>query len=162
MWSAIVLSANLRWMLDKLAEPPIRRVDFAVWALRVATWDGVLPFCILIAPILVGHFFPNQPAALNWAAILATVVAFCVRGAIGLRQISRNNCSPGMRDDQYVLLVFGIFILAFFDCVGMFLHLVPNFSVLDYLLFYGLAFAVYLPFMAFAMYPGSKEVDVFR
>jgi hypothetical protein len=33
--------------------------------------------------------------------------------------------------------------------------------LLDYLIFYGFAFVVYLPFMAFAMYPGSNPVRFF-
>jgi len=147
-------------MFDQSIEPPLSRVDFAAWALRIATWDGVLPLAVLIVPVVVEHIFPNQPVVLNWVAIVGAVTAFCLRGVIGFRQISKNHCSPGFRENQIPVFVFGIFVLAFFDCVGMFLHLVPNFSVFDYLIFYGLAFAIYLPVMAFAMYPGPRQVDM--
>jgi len=137
------------------------RVDWKAWLIRLFSWDGALPAGILSAPTIVHILFPKEPAAVNFAAVFFPVVAFLVRWVVGVRHIRVNNCSEYLRDLQNCALVLGIVALAFIDCVGIVLQDVAQLTVVDFTALGVFASAIYLPPMAFALYPGrSRAVPV--
>jgi hypothetical protein len=132
------------------------RVDFVSWLVRLATWDGILPRVIVLVPYALQLAVPNRRVAVELAAVTLPIVAFLVRGVAGAQHIAKNNCSPRFRQRQYASLGLGIFMLVFIDCFSMLLHLMPRMAFEEYVVIYAVTFAIYLPPMAFALYPGQK------
>src|ERR1039457_3036252 len=109
-----------------------KKLDVTWWLLRVVAWDGLLPVGVVLAASLIALLLLNNLGFHAMSIILLTsfillpVSAFLIRYIAGRRQISRNNCSESTRERQFVVFVFGIFILALVEAWLIFLHLFPN------------------------------------
>jgi hypothetical protein len=70
------------------------------WLLRLLTWDGILPVCILAVPSLIEWLLPNSNVVgLLYVAIAIT--AFFARIAVGARHIESNNCARIVQNIQF-------------------------------------------------------------
>ncbi len=142
-----------------------KKLDVTRWLLRVLAWDGLLPAGVALVASLIALVLPNNLGFHAMSFLLLTsfivlpVSAFLIRYIAGRRHISRNNCSESTRERQFVVFVFGIFILALVEAWLIFLHLFPNGGP-----FFGnrdphvLAtfFTIYIISMVIAMYPGRQ------
>lgn len=137
----------------------ITRVRYGVWALRVLTWDAVLPSCIAFAPLVVRHLFPNRRGAVELAAILLPVSAFLLRLRAGRIHIASNRCSRRFQRVQFLVLFLGIVPLVLIDCVVILSEIIPGgaFGRGDLVVLAGMI-GVYLAAMVVAMYPGREDV----
>ncbi|MDR3639662.1 MAG: hypothetical protein P4L84_38030 [Isosphaeraceae bacterium] len=129
------------------------------WLLRLITWDGVLPACIVFAPAGIELLFPNNRGAIELAAVLLPITAFWVRFSVGKRHIDTNHCGPAVRTFQLCVFCFGIFVLVFFDAAITLSHIMPQgalFSTSADILVWGIIGAIYVTSMAIAMYPGRS------
>ena len=89
------------------------QIDFAAWLLRLFTWDGVLPVCVLVAPSLVEIVLPNRRGAIEIIAVTLPIAGFFARVVAGTRHIGSNNCGPLLRQLQYSILFLSVFALVF-------------------------------------------------
>lgn len=139
---------------------PDGRVRYDVWALRVITWDAVLPICITILPLGVKFLFPNRRGALELTAVVLPIAAFFLRFRAGKRHISANRCSRRFRRFQLCMFCLGILPLVLIDCVVILSELMPAgaFGGADYIAL-AVPIMIYLASMVVAMYPGREDVS---
>lgn len=134
-------------------------IDFASWLIRLVTWDGVLPFLILIVPSCIEQVFPNR-GAIEIAAVVVPISFFFWRIATGCRHIDANNCSPALRRRQVCALILAVFILVFFDALMILSHIMPKgaFAVNreDLIIIAALA-SIYVVPISLATYPGRSK-----
>lgn len=124
--------------------------------IRMVSWDGMLPALIWSSPLVLRLLLPDQPIAIEAAAIILPMAAFFLRFRVGKRHIATNACGTVMRGFQLVMLCIGIFLLVLIDAVMILAHIVPEgvaINTTDKLVFAGL-YLSYLSAMALAMYPG--------
>lgn len=130
----------------------------ATWLLRVFTWDGILPFCILAIPYVIHWALPNKRGLIEITAVALPIVAFFTRVIVGNRHIASNNCSHSFRKFQFGVFFLTIIVFIMVDCVMILSHLMPNAPLndTDYLIF-AILIGLYLLAMAVAMYPGPPK-----
>jgi hypothetical protein len=137
-------------------------LDVRSWLLRLITWDGALPACMVFAPAGIKYLFPNNRGAIEIAAIVLPITAFWFRFVVGKRHIDTNHCGPLVQTLQLCVLCLAIFIFVFCDAVIALSHIMPQVdhaaTGLDMAVF-GIIGLVYLTLMAFAMYPGRSEAS---
>jgi hypothetical protein len=138
---------------------PTGRVRYGVWALRVITWDAVLPVFVTFLPLGVRLLFPNRRGALELTAVMLPVAAFFLRFRAGKRHINANRCSHRLRRFQLFVFCVGILPLVLIDCVIILSELMPAgaFGAADYIAL-GIMISIYLASMIIAMYPGREDV----
>src|SRR3954471_10416717 len=105
---------------------PKGRVRYDVWALRVVTWDAVLPACVAFVPVGVRLLFPNRRGALELTAVSLPIAAFLLRLAAGRRHIVSNRCSARFQRVQLAIFLLGILPLVLIDCVVVLSDLMPR------------------------------------
>jgi hypothetical protein len=139
----------------------VRRIDYGDWALRVLTWDTLLPACVGLVPHGVELVFPHRRGPLEVVAVILPIVAFFLRIRAGRRQIASNHCSRGVRAVQFGVFLLGILPLVLIDSALILTHIMPPmaFERGDWLAL-AIVLAGYLVLMTVAMYPGSVEVEV--
>jgi hypothetical protein len=129
-------------------------MTLATWLLRLLTWDGILPICILALPPLLEWLFPNN----NLVGIIyvaVAITAFFIRLAIGARHIETNNCPVFVQHFQFGLFFLAIVELLFLDALMM---AVPMWRLGNGdLLVLAVLLGIYLTLMAAAMYPGRAK-----
>lgn len=125
---------------------------------RLFTWDGILPFCILLVPSIIERLIPNR-GAIEIAAVSLPIIFFFVRIAIGCRHIDSNHCSPRFQKIQVWTLVFGVFLLVLIDAFLILSHVMPKQAVNNPkdLMITATIIATYFLAMSVAMYPGRSK-----
>ena len=125
---------------------------------RLFTWDGILPFSVLLVPEIIERLVPNR-GAIEIAAVALPIIFFFVRIVTGCRHIDANHCTPGFQRFQVWAMVFGVFILVFIDAILILSHVMPNDAVnnrADWIIF-ATIIATYFLAMSVAMYPGRSK-----
>ena len=102
------------------------RIKWGSWLLTIISCDGLLPPCVLLVPYLIEILVPNNPGAIEVAAVLLPIMGFLVRLVIGIRRIKTNQCSESIRAIQLCFLILGICVLVFIDSFLIISHLIPN------------------------------------
>lgn len=142
------------------------RLDYRRWLFQVLTWDGALPLVVLGLPEAATRLFPHCPGLVEFLAIALPIAAFLIRFYAGKCHIRSNACGRTVRKLQLLFLCLGIFVLLVFDSlcilskdIQMRLAQVQPRNdwkaLAELLLVAGVAWLVYLPCAAFAMYPGK-------
>jgi len=142
----------------------VGQIDFAGWLVRLLTWDGALPVCILVVPSIIERIVPNR-GAIEFAAVALPILFFFVRIVTGCRHIDANNCSRAFQRVQVWALVLAVFILVFFDAIMILSHVMPKGALgRGDLVIFAVMLSVYFVPMAVAMYPGRAHPlpEVFR
>lgn len=130
------------------------------WLLLIVTWDGLLPFCVAIAPIGIKIVFPNVRGAVEITAVVLPVLAFLLRAANGIRQITAT-CGAGiLRNIKQIAFGIGLLLLTLIDCVLILSHIMPRgalFAAKEDCLMWAALFSIYFASMAFAFFPGRAD-----
>ena len=141
----------------------VHRVNYGSWALRVVTWDAVLPVCVAFVPMVFNALFPNLQSVVVTMAVLLPFTALCLRLRSGKRHIFSNHCSRTVQKLQFYVFFAGITPLVtveFFLIIasvlpkGFLVEFTEGYSVFAVLL------SIYLGAMIIAMYPGRETVVV--
>ena len=135
-------------------------VDYGRWALKVITWDTLLPACVALVPLCIQFVFPGKRGALEIGAVVLPIVAFLVRFRAGKRHIDSNQCSMFTQNVQLFVFCIGILPLALFDCFVILSELIPGgLSEMrkDWIV-WAILLSIYLVSMIIAMYPGRMEI----
>ena len=139
----------------------VREVNFGVWLLRLVTWDGLLPACVVLLPTAIEVLLPNNRAAIEITAVVLPITGFFLRIRAGRRQIASNNCGRKFRVVQFCAFCLGILVLTLVDAVLILSHVMPQGAVCadrsDVIVWTALI-SVYLMAMGIAMYPGATEL----
>lgn len=135
------------------------RINYVRWLLRVLTWDTLLPVGISILPRAIDLVLPNQPRLIDFASVVAPIVAIFLRLRAGGQQISSNQCSELVQGWQAFVFCFAIFPLVLVDSLLILWPALPKGGRImqpdDWKIFiYPGAF--YLAGMIIAMYPGRS------
>ena len=85
-----VQRADLLQSSNLHVNPTMTRINYARWLLRVLTWDTLLPVGISILPRAINLVLPNQPRVIDFASVIAPIVAFFLR----LREGTANFLEP--------------------------------------------------------------------
>jgi hypothetical protein len=134
-------------------------VDIWDWALRVATWDGLLPACVLAVPILIDQLCPQNRVLIDLVGGGLPIVAFLVRLLVGTWHICLNRCSELVSAIQTCLLWVAVFLFVFVDTMLILSHQVKGvFASRDDCVAMAVVVSIYLPCMIIAMYPGRKKL----
>ena len=139
------------------------RVNYGLWLLRVAGWDGLLPVGVGATPYLIEMLLPHRlgVAITVVVSVILPPAAFQLRIRFGKNHIASNGCSTTLRRLQYFALYIGLLPLALIDGMLIFCHTTPKGFLglfetpADWVAF---AFCVgtYVTAMVVAMYPGSS------
>jgi hypothetical protein len=139
------------------------QLDVRAWLVRVITWDGVLPACVLLVPSVVALVLPNRRGAIEITAVALPIVAFLIRFRVGKRHIDSNHCGEAMKVFQLCIFSLGILALVLFDAFVVLIHVMPRraggITPAD-LFELAIPVSIYLAIMALAMYPGRRLVLV--
>lgn len=142
---------------------PKGKIRFGYWFFRLVFWDSLLPAVVVLVPMLIQSLFPNRRGPIEIAGLLVPMVAFFIRLLAGKRHIAANHCSPRFRGLQVGSLVFGLFWLAVIDAFVVLSHIIPAGAMAFTTSEVIIVASLYLPPMAFAMYPGrawsSESID---
>ena len=154
-----VQRADLLQSSDLHVNPTMTRINYARWLLRVLTWDTLLPVGISILPRAIDLVLPNQPRVIDFASVIAPIVAFFLRLRAGGQQISSNQCSELVQGWQAFVFCFAIFPLVLVDALLILWPALPkggrNIQPGDWMILIYLS-AFYLTGMVIAMYPGRS------
>ena len=101
-------------------------VNFGKWALKVITWDAVLPALVVFFPLCVGFLFPNRRGIVEIIAVVLPIVAFLLRFRAGKRHIDSNQCSGLTKSVQLCVFCLGILPLALVDSVVILTEIMPR------------------------------------
>jgi hypothetical protein len=87
----LTLAAEERFLeFDRREAADERAHQYRDWALSVFCWDGVLPFAVVMAPIITKLLLPGNEAVLAFVGISGAIGAFSFRFVVGyLRMHSR-------------------------------------------------------------------------
>ena len=135
-----------------------RRVDYLQWLLTVICWDGLLPLCVVVLPLAVKFFWPNNWGVIAIIAGVLPVVFFLVRLAIGYEHIRKHQVPEALRLVQYTLFFTALFLLALIEGFVVLMQFVPGGAVgnVDHFITLML-FLIYLLAMVIAFYPGPTD-----
>lgn len=138
------------------------RVNYGLWLLRFAAWDGLLPVGVAVAPYAIQMLLPNRlgAAATVLAAVTLPATAFHLRLGYGQNHIASNGCSIGVRRVQSYALYVGILPLAMIDFSLIYSHVMPGgiaalFESTSDVAAFAFCVGTYIGAMVVAMYPGS-------
>ena len=135
-------------------------VDFSRWLFRLLTWDGVLPFCMILIPQAARLLFPNNGLVIVLLAVGVPIAALFLRIRAGCQHIDENNCGPTFQKVQVWSMVFGAFVLVLIDAMLIVMHEMGAGAFLatqgDRIVV-GSMVLTYLTAMAVAMYPGRSQ-----
>jgi hypothetical protein len=153
-------------MKNSIATTLPARVNYAEWFWRVASWDGILPLLMLAVSPVIRMTLPRlDDRFVMGFNVSLMVIAFFIRLATAAIFIASNRCSDRLRHWQQLSLVFGLYGLMFFECFyfAATLHGVSNGnrfsnSIGDWIAISFPFWAIYLPCLTFAMYPGCESV----
>ncbi len=139
---------------------PAKELNYGKWLFRLITWDGLLPGCVVLAPIVIGFLFPNNRVPIELAAVILPIAGFFIRIRVGARHIASNHCSITVRWFQLCCFVLGVFPLVLFECFLMLTHVMPA-LIMNWtdIAVCAILFAIYLTLMAIAMYPGQVALQ---
>jgi len=126
-------------------------LDYGLWILRIAGWDGLLPVIICLASMGNAVLFPQNEAVQILAVLTLPIAGFLGRGYMGFRQIDSNRCGQWVQVGQVIALTFALLLFLAFDFVIVLSewHLPPE----DIPIWTGMV-AAYFALVTFAMYPG--------
>ena len=133
-------------------------MKYLQWLLRIVAWDGLLPVCVAIMPLVVKLVFPHVRGAVEITAVLLPISAFFLRAAIGRQQIAAARSAGILRSIQYLAFGVALFLLALVECVFILSLIMPAGALLakgDQVVWVSL-FLVYFGSMAFAFFPASN------
>ncbi len=71
-----------------------------LWFVRVVTWDGLLPICVIGITDLLAVLAPNNRLPIEISAFVLPVTGILVRVVAGRRYIT-NNCNNGFTDADF-------------------------------------------------------------
>jgi hypothetical protein len=141
-------------------EPSSGQIDISVWLLRLLTWDGVLPFCMILIPHAARLLFPNNGLVIVFLAVGLPIAALFFRIRAGCQHIDENNCGPTFQKVQVWSMVFGALVLVLIDAMLIVMHEMGARAFLatqgDRIVV-GSMVLTYLIAMAVAMYPGRSK-----
>ena len=139
---------------------PVKELNYSLWLFRLITWDGLLPGCVVLVPIVIGFLFPNNRGPIELAAVVLPSAGFFIRIRAGAGHIASNHCSITVRRIQLCAFVLGIFPLVLLECVLMLTHVMPA-LIMNWtdIAVCAILFAIYLTLMAIAMYPGQVALQ---
>jgi hypothetical protein len=134
-------------------------INYGRWALKVITWDALLPSCIAFTPLCIRFFFPNRRGALELTAVILPIIAFLLRFRAGKRYIDSNLCSVFTQKVQLYVFCLGILPLVLFDCFVILSELMPRGigEMRKDWVVWVILLSAYLISMIIAMYPGRTE-----
>jgi len=140
------------------------RINYRSWLWRVIALDGLLPLVMWSAPIIVCWLVEDdegdgQEASLAMTAIFLSLGALCLRFWHGTKHIGSNHCGKNFRAVQFLCFIAGIAFLWLTDMLAISCYDVwkESFdSVQEVIVFLSIWYAIYLPFMVVAMYPGRE------
>ena len=147
--------------------PQVGDIDFVRWFVRVLTWDGALPVCLFLIPLVAKLMVPNQGGMFVFLAVVLPIIALFIRLPVGCRHIDDNTCGPLFQKLQVWMLLIGALILVIVDALLVIAHEIGwrvMFAARQDLVILATLASIYLTCMVIAMYPGrSKPLpDVFR
>lgn len=125
------------------------------WMLRLFAWDGLLPPAIWLVPMLFRNLMPRNDMALVFAIVLIPIAALFVRYSVGMKYIRQNRCGAIMQWFQIRVLWFAILIMVLVDILAIAMQDIVPFE--EQVAFALAAYVIYLPLMAFALYPGFRN-----
>jgi hypothetical protein len=137
----------------------VRQADLVFWLLRILTWDGLLPACVVLFPTVIAIVLPNNRGAIEITAVVLPIAGFFLRVSAGRRQIASNRCAARLRHVQLCAFVLGILVLTLIDAVLILSHVMPQgalFADKTDRVVWTILFSVYLASMTIAMYPGAS------
>lgn len=129
-----------------------RDTSIGQWLFRLFAWDGLLPPTIWLVPMLLRNLMPKNDVAFAFVIVLLPIAALFVRYYAGMKYIRENNCGRIMRWFQIRVLWVAILIMVLIDVISITMQDIVPFE--EQIVFALLAYAFYLPLMAFALYPG--------
>jgi hypothetical protein len=137
---------------------------FVRWFSRVVVWDGIVAVLVWYSPSLATALFPNKPDAILAVAATVPIAALGLRCIVGLHCISKNQCSPTLRNWQFATFMTTIMTVFFIEAISIAVHEFRGNGVdIDALILFAVMFLVYFAAMTFAMYPGYvAEKDPFE
>lgn len=133
------------------------RVNYGQWLIRLVTWDGLLPGCIVLAPSVVEFLFPKNREAIELVSVMLPVIGLSIRIRLGSRHIGSNHCSVTIRCFQMCAFILGLLLLGLVECVLVLTHVMPVGALFvdsRDVVIWATVFSIYLFAMAIAMYPG--------
>jgi hypothetical protein len=136
------------------------RVGFGTWALKVLTWDAVLPACVVFIPMGVQLLLPGRRGAIEITAVILPIAALFLRFRAGKRHIDSNRCSRRGKLIQLSVFCLGILPLVLTDCFFILSELMPRGALIAHRrdqIALAVLFSIYLVAMIVAMYPGRTE-----
>lgn len=128
------------------------------WMLSLFAWDGLMPVIVFLAPAIVRALVPRNHRAIEATSVMLPIVAFLIRLAVGLRQVSRNRVRQGVQTFQMIALFLGLVVLVLIDTLVILMWEIPGVGnhIGDMLVLLCL-FSIYLTLMALAFYPGRGQ-----
>jgi hypothetical protein len=128
------------------------------WLFRLFAWDGLLPPAIWLLPLLLRNLMPKNDVAIAFVIVLVPIAALFVRYSVGMKHIRENHCGPIIRGFQTRVFWIAILMMVLVDVLAIAMQDIVPFE--DQMVFALIAYVIYLPLMAFALYPGfSKQFD---
>lgn len=127
------------------------------WLLRIVTWDGLLPCCVIAVTLVVKLMFPHVRGALEMTAIVLPISAFLLRAAVGSRQIAANQHGQILRISQYTAFGIALLLLVLIDCVLILSQIMPAgalWAAKQDRVVWAVLFSLYIGLMTFALFPG--------
>lgn len=135
----------------------LRPITYRDWIFGVMAWDGILPVCVVAAPLFAMRVFQNHPSAIELTAIVLPITALLIRFVVGSSAIRVNHCSVPVRRAHYGALPLAILKLLSVDSVLILAQNMPKGILLaakeDQIVWGVMAF-LYLTCMLIAMHPG--------
>jgi hypothetical protein len=130
------------------------RIDVISWAIRVASWDGLLPTFVISVPFLIDRLMPNNRALNESIGVNLPLAAFVIRLFVGTGHVWSNGCCRAIRVLQCGLLWFAVLVLAFVDAM-LILAQQQGLSVNPKAFL--ITASIHLPCVIVAMYPGRNR-----
>jgi tetratricopeptide (TPR) repeat protein len=136
----------------------IASLDIIGWAIRVAAWDSLLPIFVLAAPFLAARLAPNNRDLSELVGVGVPIIACIIRAIVGIRHIQSNGCSADVRKIQYCVFCVALLFLALIDTLLILTDQIRQAPpTLADCLVLSVVMSIYLPCIAFAMYPGKAR-----
>jgi tetratricopeptide (TPR) repeat protein len=130
-------------------------LDIVGWAIKVAAWDSLLPIFVIATPFLVDRFAPNNRNLNEFVGLGIPIIACILRAIMGIWHILSNTCSAFVRTLQFCFFFVALFLLLVVDVLLIFTHQNKmGMPTREDCLGIATMMLIYLPFIAFAMYPG--------
>jgi len=133
------------------------RHPLTLWAMRLFGYDGLLPAVVLLVPAALTITI-RKGFLIEFTAVVLPIIAYLIRGTLGLRNIKANVCSKPFKVLQGMSLFLGLIALLLVDAFLILSWSLPAnaLSQRDYEIT-ALIYGCYLVLMALASFPGFAK-----